>query len=38
MNDELENWLSWLRNKVDWYDTFIEKEDELFKDIDRELV
>lgn len=30
------DWLKWAREKADWYDPFIEKEDELFSDIDRD--
>lgn len=33
---ELEHWLVWARAKADWYDPFVEQEDELLKDIDRE--
>ncbi|MDO9253905.1 MAG: hypothetical protein Q7U54_00230 [Bacteroidales bacterium] len=28
--------VSWIRKKADWYDPFIEAEDELFMDVDRE--
>jgi hypothetical protein len=28
--------ISWIRKKADWYDPFIEAEDELFIDVDRE--
>jgi len=38
MNFELENRLSWGKNRVDCYDLFIVKVDELFKGIDRELL
>lgn len=36
LTDKLRDWLKWLRNKADWYDPFIEKVDELLKDIDRD--
>ncbi|GLB47699.1 hypothetical protein [Neptunitalea lumnitzerae] len=37
-DNKLINWLEWISNKADWYDPFIEKEDELFKDIDRDSI
>ncbi len=36
LTDKLRDWLHWLRDKADWYDPFIEKEDELLADIDRD--
>jgi uncharacterized Zn finger protein len=36
LTDKLRDWLQWLRDKADWYDPFIEKEDELLADIDRD--
>ncbi|KAA5826248.1 hypothetical protein FPF71_05385 [Algibacter amylolyticus] len=36
--DELKNWLQWIKDKADWYDPLIEKEDELFKGIDRDSI
>lgn len=33
---ELQDWLQWIKDKVDWYDPLIEKEDELFIGVDRE--
>lgn len=36
LSDKLRDWLQWLRDKADWYDPFIEKEDELLADIDRD--
>jgi hypothetical protein len=36
MNTELIDWLKWARKKADWYDPFIEQEDELLEDVDRE--
>jgi hypothetical protein len=33
---QLEEWLVWARKKADWYDPFVESEDELLKDVDRE--
>ena len=38
MNDDLKKWLIWIKDKADWYDPLIEKEDELFKDIDRDIL
>lgn len=32
---ELKSWLEWARKKADWYDPFIEAEDELLKKVDR---
>ena len=28
--------IMWARKKADWYDPFIESEDEVFKDLDRD--
>jgi len=36
LTDKLRDWLQWLRDKADWYDPFVEKEDELLEDIDRD--
>jgi hypothetical protein len=36
MTPELRVWLEWARQKADWYDPFIEKEDELLREVDRE--
>lgn len=36
LNDDSKKWLAWARKKADWYDPFIEKEDELLTEIDRE--
>jgi hypothetical protein len=33
---KLNDWLKWVKGKADWYDPLIEKEDELFRDIDRD--
>jgi hypothetical protein len=35
---ELQEWLKWVKDKADWYDPLIEKEDELFKDVDRDSI
>lgn len=35
-NDEQKNWLAWARNKADWYDPFIEDDDEFMNGIDRD--
>jgi hypothetical protein len=37
-NKELKEWLKWIEDKTDWYDPFVEKEDELFKGIDRDSI
>ncbi|MFA6275821.1 MAG: hypothetical protein WC622_03680 [Pedobacter sp.] len=34
-NEEMENYLLWARSKVDWYDPFINKDDELLNDVDK---
>ena len=36
MTDDVIAWLTWARQKADWYDPFIEKEDELLNEVDRE--
>lgn len=36
LTDETKTWLIWARKKADWYDPFIEREDELLNDIDKE--
>ncbi|GAA3555844.1 hypothetical protein [Snuella lapsa] len=36
LNNQLKEWLNWLKDKIDWYDPLIEKDDELFKNIDRD--
>ncbi|NVK08077.1 MAG: hypothetical protein HWD89_03425 [Tenacibaculum sp.] len=35
MTDEKKKWIEWARDKADWYDPFIEKEDDLLKGVDR---
>ena len=35
-SEELKRWVEWARKKAEWYDPFIEREDELLKDVDRE--
>lgn len=35
MTEELKNWLVWAKQKADWYNPFIKKEDELLTDSDR---
>lgn len=35
-SDEQQNWLAWARKKADWYDPFIEDEDEFLNGIDRD--
>ena len=34
-SEELKTWLEWARNKADWYDPFIAREDELLNDVDK---
>ncbi|ANE50629.1 hypothetical protein [Flavisolibacter tropicus] len=34
-SEEITQWLAWARKKADWYDPFIEADDELLHDIDR---
>src|SRR5690606_14632420 len=36
MTEELKVWLQWIKDKADWYDPLIEKEDELFENVDRD--
>lgn len=35
-NEDSEQWIAWARAKADWYDPFIESDDELLAEIDRE--
>ena len=35
-SEELKSWVEWARKKAEWYDPFIESEDELLNDVDRE--
>ncbi|MCW3805724.1 hypothetical protein [Plebeiibacterium marinum] len=35
LTDELKNWLTWAKQKADWYNPLIRKEDEFLTDIDR---
>ena len=30
------NWLDWARKKADWYDPFMEADDDIFQDLDRD--
>lgn len=36
LREETKNWLIWARKKADWYDPFIEAEDELLKGADKD--
>ncbi len=36
LTEETKNWLIWARKKVDWYDPFIEANDELLKEADKD--
>ncbi|WP_418638361.1 hypothetical protein [Winogradskyella sp.] len=38
LTQELKNWLQWIKDKADWYDPLIEKDDELFRDVDRDFI
>lgn len=33
---EIDDWIKWAENKADWYDLFIEKNDSLLEDVDRD--
>ena len=35
-SDEQQNWLDWARKKTEWFDPFIEDDDELMEGIDRD--
>ncbi len=35
---ELNNWLAWAKDKADWYDPFVEKEDSLMEGMDRDKI
>ncbi len=34
-NKDFENWLKWAKEKVDWYDPLINKDDLIFKDVNK---
>jgi len=36
ISEDVRNWLEWARKKAEWYDPFIECEDELLNEVDRE--
>ena len=36
ISEDLRNWLEWARKKAQWYDPFIECDDELLNEVDRE--
>ena len=36
LDNDLTNWLKWARKKADWYDPFVEEDDKLLEDVDRE--
>jgi hypothetical protein len=36
LTKEVMDWLDWARKKADWYDPFIEAEDDIFQDVDRD--
>jgi hypothetical protein len=36
LTKELMDWLDWARKKADWYDPFMEAEDDIFQDVDRD--
>lgn len=35
-HEDITNWLAWARSKADWYDPFIEKEDPLLTNMDKD--
>ena len=35
-NEVIEDTIQWAKEKTDWYDPLIEKEDKLLEDVDRE--
>ena len=36
LTDEKQHWIQWARKKADWYDPFIDAEDDLLDDIDKD--
>lgn len=36
LTEEVKKWILWARRKADWYDPFIDAEDNLLKEVDRE--
>ncbi|MFT4850690.1 MAG: hypothetical protein ACI83B_003249 [Sediminicola sp.] len=36
LTKDVMDWLDWARKKADWYDPFMEAEDEIFQDVDRD--
>ncbi len=36
LTEETKNWLIWARKKADWYDPFIESEDELLNEVNKD--
>lgn len=36
LSETKKEWLHWARQKADWYDPFIESDDDVFRDIDRD--
>lgn len=36
LTEDVLNWLEWASNKVEWYDPFSEKQDEIFEKVNRE--
>ena len=36
LTKKLQTWLLWIKDKADWYDPLVEKDDELFEDVDRD--
>ncbi len=35
MTPELKNWINWAKKKIDWFDPFVKREDELLTETDR---
>ena len=38
LSDDMKEKIGWIRKKADWYDPFIEAEDELMEGIDRDVL
>ncbi|MDH6311205.1 hypothetical protein M2451_004128 [Dysgonomonas sp. PFB1-18] len=36
MTEAVQKWISWARKKADWYDPFLELDDDLFESLDRD--
>jgi hypothetical protein len=38
LTDDLKKWIRWAKQKADWYDPFINKEDDLLNDTDKQIL